>query len=264
MKNLNVIVGVKRVIDYAMKLKFSSDKSGVNMVNMKMIMNPYCEVALEQAVRFKETFNAQTTAISIGPKACQDTLRTAMAIGVDRAIHVHIENLRTDQDIQPLTVAKIMKRIILRDKINLVLLGQQSVDGDNAQTGPMLAAILSWPQATFVTKIEPIKEEDEREYFLVDKETDIGMETLAVPIPAVLTTSLRLIRPRFATLPNIMKAKKKEIEILLPEDLGLTELDLAPRNITLSVQECPPRKAGIILGTVDELLDRLRKDGVIK
>lgn len=260
MNSLTVIVAIKRVIDSAMKVKISQDRTGIDLLNMKMSINPYCEVALEQTVQFKEKFSAQTIAISIGPKGCQDSLRTALAVGVDRAIHIHIEDKKADNDIQPLTVAKILKQVVFREKANLVLMGQQSIDGNNSQTGPMLASLLSWPQGTFITKIESFSDDN---YLQIERETDTGMETLQIPIPAVLTTSLRLNRPRFATLTSILKAKKKSIEMFTPEDLGLAEADLAPRNEVLSLQSCPPRKSVVMLQSVDDLLHRLKVDGIL-
>ncbi len=250
-----ILVGVKRVVDYAVKVRIAGDKLGVDLSNVKMSMNPFCEIAVEEAIRLKEKKVAgEVIAVSIGSKAAQETLRTALAMGADRGIHVETD-LRTDSEIQPLAVAKILKHIAEKEKVNMVLLGKQAIDGDNCQTGPMTAALLNWPQCAFAAELKV-----EGGSVTADRETDSGTEKVKLQLPAVVTADLRLNEPRYATLPNIMKAKKKPIEVIMAKDLGI---DLAPRNKVVSVEDPPVRKAGIEVDSVDTLLSKLRGSGVI-
>ncbi|KAK9906710.1 hypothetical protein WJX75_006562 [Coccomyxa subellipsoidea] len=248
-----VLVAVKRVIDYNARIRVKADKSGVETSNVKMSMNPFCEIAVEEALRLKGNKLAEeVVAVSLGPKACQDQIRTAMAMGADRGIHV-----LTDTELQPLAVAKLLAKIAERESPDMFLLGKQAIDDDCNQTGQMLAALLSWPQATFASKVE--LEAGERKA-VVTREVDGGLETLRLRLPAVVTTDLRLNEPRYATLPNIMKAKKKPIDQLTPEELGV---DVAPRLQTVKVEEPPKRKGGIIVHSVEELVDKLRNEAKV-
>lgn len=252
---MRVLVGVKRVIDYAVKVRVAADKAGVELANVKMSMNPFCEIAVEQAIRLKESGAAsEVVAVSIGPKQAQETIRTALAMGVDRGIHITTD-MRTDQELQPLSVAKLLAKVVEEEDPKLVLLGKQSIDGDCAQTGPMLAGLLDWPQATFAAAVEL-----DGESLSVERETDGGTETLQMSLPAVVTADLRLNEPRYATLPNIMKAKKKKIEAKAAEDLGV---DLAPRYEVLEVSEPPAREAGEVVEDVDALLSKLRDEAKV-
>mmetsp|Transcript_8872 Transcript_8872/g.22727 ORF Transcript_8872/g.22727 Transcript_8872/m.22727 type:complete len:251 (-) Transcript_8872:394-1146(-) len=250
---MRVLVGIKRVIDYAAKIRVKPDGSGVDKANVKMSMNPFCEIAVEEAIRLKEAGVAkEVVAVSMGPQACQDTIRTALAMGADRGIHV-----ATDVDLQPLAVAKLFETLVKKEDPRVVLLGKQAIDDDCNQTGQMLAAFLNWSQGTFASKVTfPSEEQVE-----VTREVDGGLETVALKLPSVITTDLRLNEPRYATLPNIMKAKKKKIEKVTPEDLGV---DVAPQIEVVSVKEPEPRKGGAILESVDELVDKLKNEaGVI-
>ena len=245
---MKILVPVKRVIDYNVKVRVKADNSGVETANVKMSMNPFDEIAVEEAVRLKEKGKAsEVIAVSIGPAQCQDLLRTAMAIGADRAIHVLF-----DGETQPLGVAKVLKAIIDQEKPELVILGKQAIDGDNNQVGQMLAALLGWGQATFASKVE-LGEGNVN----VTREVDGGLETLQLKLPAVITTDLRLNEPRYASLPNIMKAKKKPIEVF---DAAAKGIDLTPRIKTLRVEEPGVRKAGIKVPDVATLVDRLRNE----
>jgi len=247
------MVGVKRVIDYATKIRVLPDKSGVDLANVKMSMNPFCEIAMEEAIRLKEKKVAtEVVAVSIGPKACQETLRTALAMGADRAVHV-VTDVRTDQELQPLAVAKILKEIATKNTADMVILGKQAIDGDNCQTGQMTAALLGWSQGTFCAGIDA----SDAKTLKVTRETDSGTEVISVPMPAVLTADLRLNEPRYATLPNIMKAKKKPLEEIAVDTLGI---DCAPRNKVVSVEDPPTRKAGIKVDDVDSLLAKLKSE----
>jgi len=252
---MKILVGVKRVVDYAVKVRVAADKSGVDLSNVKMSINPFCEIAIEEAVRLKEKKIAtEIVAISVGPKQCQETLRSALAMGADRAIHVSTE-LRTDQDLQPLAVARIFKALAEREKADLLILGKQAIDGDNCMTGPMTAALLGWPQCTFAAKVAI-----DGKAATLDRETDTGSETIALTLPAVITADLRLNEPRYATLPNIMKAKKKPLEILQTSDLGV---DVTPKNIVVRVEDPPVRKAGVVVDSVDTLIDKLRNEAAV-
>jgi electron transfer flavoprotein beta subunit len=247
---MKILLGIKRVVDYAAKVRVLPDKSAVDLGSVKMSLNPFCEIAIEEAVRLKEKkFAKEIVAVSIGPKVNQEALRTALAMGVDRAIHIN-SDLRGDQELQPLAVAKIFKAVALKEKADLILLGKQSIDGDNCQTGPMVAGLLGWPQCTFASSVAIADGT-----VTVDRETDTGSEQLSFPLPAVITADLRLNEPRYATLPNIMKAKKKPIESLTVEEL---KVDVAPRNKVLKVEDPPVRAAGSIVDSVDTLVDKLK------
>ncbi len=245
---MRVLVAVKRVVDYNVKVRVKSDRSGVDLANVKMSMNPFDEIAVEAAVRLKEAGAAtEVVAVSCGVAPCQETLRTALAIGADRAILV-----QTDAELQPLAVAKLLKAIADKEQPGLVILGKQAIDDDANQTGQMLAALADWPQATFASKIEVA---DGRAK--VTREVDGGLETLSLGLPAVVTADLRLNEPRYVTLPNIMKAKKKPLETTTPDALGV---DVAPRLETLAVAEPPGRKGGIKVPDVATLVDKLRNE----
>jgi electron transfer flavoprotein beta subunit len=243
---LKILVPVKRVVDYNVKIRVKADGSGVDLANVKMSMNPFDEIAVEEAVRLKEAGTAtEVVVVSAGQAAAQETLRTAMAMGADRAILVE-----TDADLQPLAVAKLLKAIVDKEAPTMVFAGKQAIDDDANQTGQMLAALLGWPQATFISKLVPGADE-----ITVTREIDGGLEKLAVKLPAVVTVDLRLNEPRYATLPNIMKAKKKPLETVKPADLGV---DVTPRLTTLKVSEPPKRSAGIIVADVGQLVDKLK------
>jgi len=248
---MKVLVPVKRVVDYNVKVRVKADGTGVETANVKMSMNPFDEIAVEEAVRLKEAGAAtEIIAISVGSAQCQETLRTALAIGADRAILVE-----TVVETQPLAVAKILKAIVAREQPGLVIMGKQAIDDDSNQTGQMLAALLNWSQATFASKVKVSGNALE-----VTREVDGGLETLSVNLPAVVTTDLRLNEPRYVTLPNIMKAKKKPFEILTPDALGV---DVAPRLNTLKVQEPPKRGAGQMVKSVPELVQKLKNEAKV-
>jgi electron transfer flavoprotein beta subunit len=248
---MKVLVAVKRVVDFNVKVRVKADGSGVETANVKMSMNPFDEIALEEAVRLKEAGAAtEILAVSCGPAACQETLRTALAIGADRAILV-----QTDAELQPLAVAKLLKAIVSKEQPRLVIMGKQAIDDDSNQTGQMLAALLGWSQATFASKVAIKNEAAE-----VTREVDGGLETIAVKLPAVVTTDLRLNEPRYVTLPNIMKAKKKPLETLMPDALGV---DVKPRLATLKVVEPPKRKAGVKVADAKALVDKLRNEAKV-
>ncbi len=248
---MKVLVSVKRVIDFNVKVRVKADGSGVETANVKMSMNPFDEIAVEEAVRLKEKGTAsEIIAVSCGVQACQETLRTALAIGADRAILVE-----TDVELQPLAVAKILKSLCARENPQLVIMGKQAIDDDSNQTGQMLAALLGWPQATFASKIQLKDGKAE-----VTREVDGGLETISIKLPAVVTTDLRLNEPRYVTLPNIMKAKKKTLETLKPDALGV---DVSPRLTTLKVVEPAKRKAGVKVADAKALLEKLRNDAKV-
>merc|ERR1719482_1057395 len=248
-RSMKVMVGVKRVIDYAVKIRVKPDKTGVETANVKMSMNPFDEIAVEEAVRLKEKKVAkEVVAVTVGPTASQEQLRTALAMGADRAVHVV-----TDKETLPLHVAKVFKSLVGKEEPSLVILGKQAIDDDCNQTGQMLAALMGWPQGAFASQIT-FKDGENVE---VMREIDGGMETLAMKLPAVVTADLLPSEPRYATLPNIMKAKKKKIEKLSPEDLGV---ELTEHLTTVSVKEPPKRQAGIMVGSVDELVDKLKNE----
>jgi len=243
---MKVLVAVKRVVDYNVKVRVKSDNSGVDIANVKMSMNPFDEIAVEEAVRLKEKgVVTEVIAVSCGVTQCQETLRTAMAIGADRGILVE-----TAEDLQPLAVAKLLKALVDKEQPGLVILGKQAIDDDCNQTGQMLAALADMPQATFASKVELTADKAS-----VTREVDGGLETLSVSLPAVITTDLRLNEPRYVTLPNIMKAKKKQLDVFKPEDLGV---DVTPRIKTLKVMEPAKRSAGIKVPDVATLVDKLK------
>ncbi|HEY5636711.1 MAG TPA: electron transfer flavoprotein subunit beta/FixA family protein [Burkholderiales bacterium] len=248
---MKVLVSVKRVIDYNVKVRVKSDGTGVETANVKMSMNPFDEIAVEEAMRLKEAGAAtEVIAVSCGPLACQETLRTALAIGADRAILVE-----SDAELQPLAVAKLLKAVCEKESPGLVVLGKQAIDDDSNQTGQMLAALLGWSQATFASKVKLADGKAE-----VTREVDGGLETISIKLPAIVTTDLRLNEPRYVTLPNIMKAKKKPLENLKPDALGV---DVAPRLATLKVVEPPKRKAGIKVPDAAALIDKLRNEAKV-
>ena len=249
---MKVLVPVKRVVDYNVKIRVKADKTGVELNNVKMSMNPFDEIAVEEALRMKEAGKAEEiVAVSLGVQQCQETIRTALAMGADRGILV-----KTEVDLQPLAVARLLKAIADEEQPQLVILGKQAIDDDASQTGQMLAALLGWAQGTFASKIE-IEDGKAR----VTREVDSGLETVLLDLPAIITTDLRLNEPRYASLPNIMKAKRKPIDEKTPEDLGV---DVTPRLEVLEVVEPPKREAGVKVETVTELVDKLRNEaGVI-
>jgi electron transfer flavoprotein beta subunit len=243
---MKVLVAVKRVVDYNVKVRVKSDNSGVDIANVKMSMNPFDEIAVEEAVRLKEKgVVTEVIAVSCGVAQCQETLRTAMAIGADRGILVE-----TSEELQPLAVAKLLKALVDKEQPGLVILGKQAIDDDCNQTGQMLAALADMPQATFASKVELTADTAS-----VTREVDGGLETISISLPAVITTDLRLNEPRYVTLPNIMKAKKKQLDVFKPEDLGV---DVTPRIKTLKVMEPAKRSAGIKLPDVATLVDKLK------
>ncbi|MBL0726800.1 electron transfer flavoprotein subunit beta/FixA family protein [Piscinibacter sp. HJYY11] len=247
---MKVLVAVKRVVDYNVKVRVKSDGSGVDIANVKMSMNPFDEIAVEEAVRLKEKgVVTEVIAVSAGPAQCQETLRTAMAIGADRGILVETLD-GPGNELQPLAVAKILKALVDKEQPGLVILGKQAIDDDCNQTGQMLAALADLPQATFASKVELTADSA-----TVTREVDGGLETLKLSLPAVVTTDLRLNEPRYVTLPNIMKAKKKPLETVKPDALGV---DVAPRIKTLKVSEPPKRSAGIKVPDVATLVDKLK------
>lgn len=248
---MKIIVAIKRVIDYNVKVRVKSDQTGVELTNVKMSMNPFCEIAVEEAVRLKEKGVAkEIVVVSIGPTQAQETIRTALAMGGDRGILV-----QTDAVVEPLAVAKILKSLVAKETPDLVILGKQSIDGDNNQTGQMLSALLNWGQATFASKVE--KDGDK---IKVTREIDGGLETLALKAPCIITTDLRLNEPRYASLPNIMKAKQKPLATMTPADLGV---DITPRTVILKVTEPSARKAGIKVKDVAELVDKLKNEAKV-
>ena len=248
---MKVLVPVKRVVDYNVKVRVKSDNSGVDVANVKMSMNPFDEIALEEATRLKEGGKVtEVVAVSVGVAQCQETLRTAMAIGADRGILVE-----TAGDTEPLAVAKIVKALADKEQPQLIILGKQAIDDDSNQTGQMLAALLGWPQATFASKV--VLEDGK---VTVTREVDGGLETVALTLPAIITTDLRLNEPRYVTLPNIMKAKKKPLETVKPEDLGV---DVAPRLKTLKVVEPAKRSAGVKVPDVGTLVQKLRTEAKV-
>jgi electron transfer flavoprotein beta subunit len=248
---MKVLVAVKRVVDFNVKVRVKADKTGVELANVKMSMNPFDEIAVEEAVRLKEGGKAtEIVVVSIGPAGAQETIRTALAMGADRGILV-----QTDSEVQPLAVAKVLKALVAKESPNLVILGKQAIDDDSNQVGQMLAALLNWPQGTFASKV--VLETDK---VTVTREVDGGLETVALKLPAVVTTDLRLNEPRYASLPNIMKAKKKPIETVAPDALGV---DVAPRIATLKVEEPAKRQGGAKVADVAALIDKLRNEAKV-
>ena len=248
---MKILVAVKRAIDYNVKARPKSDGSGVDLANVKMSMNPFDEIAVEEAIRIQEAGTAsETIAVSIGPKQCQETLRTAMAMGIDRSILIE-----TEEDVQPLAVAKLLKAVVEKEQPELVLLGKQAIDDDSNQTGQMLAALLGWPQGTFACTLE-LGEGSAK----VAREIDGGIQTVDLKLPAVVTSDLRLNEPRYVKLPNIMKAKKKPLDVSTPEDFGI---DITPRLTVVKVAEPPAREGGVKVADVGELVDKLRNEAKV-
>lgn len=248
---MKILVAVKRVVDYNVKVRVKSDNTGVDIANVKMSMNPFDEIAVEEAVRLKEAGVAtEVIAVSAGVTQCQETLRTAMAIGADRGILVE-----TDADLQPLAVAKLLKALVEKEQPQMIILGKQAIDDDSNQTGQMLAALMDLPQATFASKVVVADGKAS-----VTREVDGGLETIALSLPAVVTTDLRLNEPRYVTLPNIMKAKKKQLDTFKPEDLGV---DVAPRIKTVSVAEPAKRSAGVMVPDVKALVEKLKNEAKV-
>ena len=248
---MKILVPIKRVADYNVKVRPLSDNSNVDLNNVKMAVNPFCEIALEEAVRLKESGKAtEVIAVSVGKSDSQEQLRTALALGADRAILVETESL-----LEPLAISKVLQKLIENEKPDIIILGKQAIDGDNNQTGQMLAALLDYPQATNASEITI-----EDSSIQVTREIDGGLQTLELRIPAIITTDLRLNEPRYASLPNIMKAKKKELNIIPVSDLGI---DIQPRTELLSVELPPTREAGIIVENIDELVDKLKNEAKV-
>ena len=248
---MKVLVPVKRVVDYNVKVRVKADETDVDLANVKMSMNPFDEIAVEEAVRLKEKgVVSEVVAVSCGPAACQDTLRSAMAMGADRGILVE-----SGAELQPLAVAKLLKAVCDKEAPSLVICGKQAIDDDSNQTGQMLAALMDWPQATFASKVELAGDK-----VTVTREIDGGLETLAMALPAVVTTDLRLNEPRYATLPNIMKAKKKPLDTIAADSLGV---DTAPRLKTIKVSEPPKRAGGVKVADVADLLNKLRNEAKV-
>jgi len=248
---MKVLVPVKRVVDYNVKVRVKADETDVDLANVKMSMNPFDEIAVEEAVRLKEKgIVSEVVAVSCGPAACQDTLRSAMAMGADRGILVE-----SDGELQPLAVAKLLKAVCEKEGPSLLICGKQAIDDDSNQTGQMLAALMDWPQATFASKVELAADK-----VTVTREIDGGLETLAMALPAVVTTDLRLNEPRYATLPNIMKAKKKPLDTIAADSLGV---NIAPRLKTIKVSEPPKRAGGVKVADVADLLNKLRNEAKV-
>jgi electron transfer flavoprotein beta subunit len=248
---MKLLVAVKRVIDFNVKPRVKADQTGVDLANVKMSMNPFDEIAVEEAIRLKEKGVAsEIVVVSIGPAKAQETLRTALAMGADRAILI-----QTEDEVEPLGVAKLLAKVAGEEQPGLVILGKQAIDDDSNQTGQMLAALLGWPQGTFASKVEVNGDKVD-----VTREVDGGLETVQLNVPAVVTTDLRLNEPRYASLPNIMKAKSKPLATKAPADYGV---DVSPRLTTLKVAEPPKRQAGVKVGSVDELIGKIKATGVI-
>ena len=250
---MKILVAVKRVVDYNVKIRVKSDNSGVDLANVKMSMNPFDEIAVEEAVRLKEAGVAtEVVVVTAGATQCQETLRTALAIGADRAVLVETA---PDADLQPLAVAKILKALSDKEQAQIIILGKQAIDDDSNQTGQMLASLMDIPQATFASKVVIADGKA-----TVTREVDGGLETIALSLPAVITTDLRLNEPRYVTLPNIMKAKKKTIDTITPDSLGV---DIAPRLKTLKVEEPPKRSAGVMVADVAALIEKLKNEAKV-
>lgn len=248
---MKILVGVKRVVDAYIKVRIKADNSAVDIEKLKMVVNPFCEIAIEEALRLKESGVAsEVIAVSVGPDSCHEQLRTALALGADRAIH-----LATDEIVQPLAIAKLINVIVEREKPGLVLFGKQSIDGDNNQTGQMLAALSGMPQGTFASELT-----FEGDEIIVTREVDSGLQTVALKLPAVITADLRLNEPRYVSLPNLMKAKRKPIESISVAELGI---DITPRLSTVTVLNPPERSAGEKVGSVAELVEKLKTEGAI-
>lgn len=245
---MKILVAVKRVVDANVQVRVKADHSGIELANVKMAINPFCEIAIEEAIRLKEAGSAsEVIVVSAGDSACQEQLRTALALGADRAIQIV-----TDEDLQPLAVAKLLNAVAAKEAVGLVIMGKQSIDGDNNQTGQMLAALAGMPQGTFASEVQI-----EADEILVTREVDGGLQKVGLKLPAVITTDLRLNEPRYASLPNIMKAKRKPLDKVTPEELGV---DVAPRLSTLEVNSPPARAAGQMVANVTELVEKLKTE----
>lgn len=248
---MKVLVTVKRVVDYNVKIRIKADQSGVETQNVKMSMNPFDEIGVEEAIRLKEAGTAsEVIAVSIGPQQCQETIRTALAMGADRGIHV-----KTDDEMEPLALAKALKAVVEREEPGVVILGKQAIDWDNGQTGQMLAALLGWSQGTFASNVEI-----NGDTMACTREVDGGLESITLKMPAVVTTDLRLNEPRYASLPNIMKAKKKPIDVLEPSELGV---DVAPRVTLVKVEEPESRQAGVMVESAEDLVGKLKNEAKV-
>jgi electron transfer flavoprotein beta subunit len=248
---MKILVAVKRVVDYNVKIRVNADNTAVDLANVKMSINPFDEIAVEEAIRIKEAKKAdEIVVVSIGPKECQETLRSALALGADRALL-----MQTDEDIQPLAVAKLLKHVIEAESPDLIILGKQAIDDDSNQTGQMLSALMNWPQGTFASRVD-LNDGNVN----ITREIDGGLETIKLQLPAVITTDLRLNEPRYAKLPNIMKAKKKPLDIRQVSDTGI---DIKPRLTTLKITEPKQRSAGMIVASVDELVEKLRNEAKV-
>jgi len=253
---MRALVGVKRVVDYAVKVRVNKDNTGVDIANVKFSMNPFCEIAVEEGLRLKEKgVIKELIVVSCGPDKAAETLRQALAMGADRAIHLKT-NMRTDQEVQPLAVAKLLQKMVEKESPSIVLLGKQAIDDDSNQTGAMLAGLLGWPQAGSASKVE-IKDESTA---IVHREVDAGIQEVKMPLPAVITADLRLNEPRYATLPNLMKAKKKKMEVIEASSLGV---DMEPRLQVIKVVAPPSRAGGKVVADVDELIDKLKTEAKV-
>ena len=245
---MKILVPVKRVVDYNVKIRVKPDQTGVDLANVKMSMNPFCEIAVEEAVRLQEAGTAtEVIAVSVGPAQSQETIRTALAMGADRGILI-----QTDVEVEPLAIAKLLKGVVEAEGPDLVILGKQAIDGDNNQTGQMLAALLGWPQGTFASEIKP-----EGGNIGVTREIDGGLQTIKLNLPAIVTTDLRLNEPRYASLPNIMKAKRKPLEEVSPADLGV---EISQRLKVIKTKEPDSREAGLILENIDQLVEKIQEN----
>ncbi len=245
---MKILVPVKRVIDANIRVRVKSDNTGVETTNVKMAMNPFCEIAVEEALRLKEAGHAEEVIlVSAGPEKCKETIRAGLAMGADRGVYID-----TESNLEPLAIAKMIKAVAIRESTDLIILGKQSIDDDNNQTGQMVAALMQRPLGSYISKIEK-----NQEGFAITREIDAGLEKLQITSPAVVTTDLRLNEPRYASLPNIMKARKKPIDVLTPEELGV---DISNRVIVLEVNEPPARQAGVLVADAAELVDKLRNE----
>ena len=248
---MKILVPIKRVVDYNVKVRPKADESGVDLNNVKMAINPFCEIAVEEAVRLKESGSAEEIiAVTVGASNAQEQLRTALALGADKAILIE-----TDVEAQPLAIAKALKSIVEKESPDLVIMGKQAIDGDNNQTGQMLAALLGYPQATFASELKISDRKAE-----VTREVDGGLQTISIDLPAIVTSDLRLNEPRYASLPNIMKAKQKPLEVINAEEIGV---DMNPRISTIKVSPPPEREAGIIVESVEELVEKLKNEAKV-
>ncbi|CAJ1454688.1 unnamed protein product [Effrenium voratum] len=254
---MRALVAVKRVVDYAVKVRVKPDKTGIDLNNVKMSMNPFCEIAVEEGLRLKEKGHiSELIAVSAGPDKASETLRQALAMGADKAVHLKTD-MRTDQELQPLAVAKLLAKIVEKENPTVVLLGKQAIDDDSNQTGSLLAGLLKWPQAGCASKVEV---DEGKTSLKVEREVDSGVQEVQIPLPAVITADLRLNEPRYATLPNLMKAKKKPMEVI---DAGSLGVDLAPRLQVVQVEEPPTRAGGVKVSSVEELIDKLRNEAKV-